>query len=194
MSASVKLEEFSAEEETTSFPFRELVGSLMWLATQTRPDISNAVRAVARYCASPKLIHWRTALGSLGYVRRTSSLGISFYRGSVAGLSLQVFSDADYASKATDRRSVSGGLIMCGGGCVSWFSRTQKCVTLSTAEAEYVAITDVFKEVLFLRQVWRFMLPEMVMPCIPVFEDNEGAIQIAKNLSLIHISEPTRPY
>ena len=92
-----------------------------------------------------------------------------------------MFSDADYASKATDRRSVSGGLIMCGGGCVSWFSRTQKCVTLSTAEAEYVAITDVLKEVLFLRQVWRFMLPEMVMPCIPVFEDNEGAIQIAKN-------------
>ena len=153
----------------------------MRVATQTRPDISNAVRAVARYYASPKLIHWRTALGILGYVRRTSSLGITFYRGSVAGLSLQVFSDADYASKATDRRSVSGGLIMCGGGCVSWFSRTQKCVTLSTAEAEYVAITDVLKEVLFLRQVWRFMLPELVMPCIPVFEDNQGAIQIAKN-------------
>ena len=121
----------------------------MWLATQTRPDISNAVRAVARYCASPKLIHRRIALGILGYVRRTSSPGITFYRGSVAGLSLQVFSDADYASKATDRRSVSGGLIMCGDGCVSWFSRTQKCVTLSTAEAEYVAITDVPKEVLF---------------------------------------------
>ena len=67
-----KLEEFSTEEETTSFPFRELVGSLMWLATQTRPDISNAVRAVARYCTSPKLIHWRTALGILGYARRTA--------------------------------------------------------------------------------------------------------------------------
>ena len=135
MSASVKLEDLSTEEETMSFPFRDLVGSLMWLATQTRLDISNAVRAVARYCAFPKLIHSRTALGILGYVRRTSSLGITFYRGSVAGLRLQVFSDADYASKATDRRSVSGGLIMCGGGCVSWFSRTQKCVTLSTAEA-----------------------------------------------------------
>ena len=69
---------------------------------------------------------------------------------------------------------------MWGWMCVMVFE-TQKCVTLSTAEAEYVAITDVLKEVLFLRQVWRFMLPEMVMPCIPVFEDNEGAIQIAKN-------------
>ncbi|CAM9428218.1 unnamed protein product [Pylaiella littoralis] len=70
---------------------------------------------------------------------------------------------------------------MCGGERVSWFSRTKKCVTLSTTEAEYVALAEVTKEVLFLRQVWRFMLPEVGMPCIPVFEDNEGAIQLAKN-------------
>ena len=60
--------------------------------------------------------------------------------------SLQVFADADYASVAADRRSVAGGLVMCRGGCVSWFSRTQKCVTLSTAEAEYVALADAIKE------------------------------------------------
>lgn len=181
LSAGMKLEEFDVEEPATSFPFRELVGSLMWLATQTRPDISNAVRAVARYCASPKSIHWRAALGILGYVKRTSSLGITFQRGRMEGVTLQVFADADYASKAADRRSVSGGLVMCGGGCLSWFSRTQKCVTLSTTEAEYVAMVDIVKEVLFLRQVWRFMLPEVGMPCIPVFEDNQGAIQLAQN-------------
>ena len=56
---------------------------------------------------------------------------------------MQVFAEADYASKATDRRSVSGGLVMCGGAHVSWFSRTQKYVTLSTTEAEYVALADV---------------------------------------------------
>ena len=55
---------------------------------------------------------------------------------------MEVFADADYASKAADRRSVSGGLVMCGGGCISWFSRTQKCVTLSTTEAEYVSLAD----------------------------------------------------
>ena len=79
-------------------------------------------------------------------------------------MSTQVFSDADHASKAADRRSVSGGLVMCGGACVSWFFGTQKYATLSTTNAEYVA--------LFLRQVWRFMLPDVSMPCIPVFEDN----------------------
>ena len=71
--------------------------------------------------------------------------------------------------------------VMCGGGCISGFSRTQKCVTLPTTEAEYVVLAEVIKEVLFLRQVCRFMLPDVGMPCIPVFKDNEGAVQLAKN-------------
>ena len=62
-----------------------------------------------------------------------------------------------------------------------WVSRTQKCVTLCTFEAEYVALGDAMKELLFLRQVWRFMIPGKGMPCFPVFEDNEGALQLTKN-------------
>ncbi|CAB1112367.1 unnamed protein product [Ectocarpus sp. CCAP 1310/34] len=89
------------------------------------------------------------------------------------------YADADFVSKAADRRSVSGGIVTCGGGAVSWFSRTQMCVTLSTTEAEYVALGDVVKEI--LRQIWRFMLPQVGMPRIPIFEDNQGAIQLARN-------------
>ena len=70
---------------------------------------------------------------------------------------------------------------MRGGACVRGFSRTQKCVTLSTTEAEYVALGDGATGALFIRQVWRFMLPDVGMPCIPVFEDNEGAVQLAQN-------------
>lgn len=69
------------------------------------------------------------------------------------GVSMSGFADADYASKAADRRSVSGCVIMCCGGVIAWFSRTQKCVTNSTTEAEYVALGDLVKELLFLRQV-----------------------------------------
>ena len=58
---------------------------------------------------------------------------------------------------------------MCGGASVYWFSRTQKCVTLSTSEAEYVALGSAVNEFLFLRQVWRFMLPGKDMPCFPCF-------------------------
>ena len=70
---------------------------------------------------------------------------------------------------------------MCGGTSVFGISRTQECVTLSTSEAEYVALGDAVKEFLVLRQVWRFMLPSKVMPCFPVFEDNQGAVQLAQN-------------
>ena len=142
-SLGTRLAEFDENEAPGNWPILKLVGLLMWPSTQNRPGISNAVRAVTRYCAAPKRVHWRAALDILGYVRRPSSFGIIFQRGSVRGLNLQAFADADYASKAADRRSVSGGLVMCGGACASWFSRTQKCVPLSTTEAEYVALADV---------------------------------------------------
>ena len=83
----------------------------MWLANQTRPDILNAVRAVARYTHAPKLVHWKAALHILMYVRFTSSYGITFQRGTEGGLALQLFVDSDYARKATARKSVSGGVV-----------------------------------------------------------------------------------
>ena len=79
-------------------------------------------------------------------------------------------------SNRPGRRSEAGGATMCGGACVSWFFRTQKCVTLSTSEAEYVALGDAVKVLVFLRQVWRFMIPGKGMPCLSVFEDNQGAL------------------
>ena len=112
----------------------------------------------------------------------TSEYGITFQRETLSSISLEVFADADYASKATDKRSISGGVIMRGGASVCWFSRTQKCVTLSISEAGYVAFGDAVKELLFLRQVCRFMLPSKVMPCCPFFEDNQGAVQLEQNL------------
>ena len=71
LKVGVKLEEFDENEETESWPFRELVSGLMWLAISTRPDISNAVRSVARYCCAPKAVHWKSALGILAYVNGT---------------------------------------------------------------------------------------------------------------------------
>ncbi|CAB1102978.1 unnamed protein product [Ectocarpus sp. CCAP 1310/34] len=154
---------------------RDVEGGLLRISQQRFAEELAAEYGIEWGGACPCLTRY------LGYVRRTSWMGTTFERGVATGMSMQVLVDADYASKATDRRSVSGGLVMCGGGCVAWFSRTQKCVTLSTTEAEYVVVADVLKEVLFLRQAWRSMLPDAGMPCIPVFEDNQGAIQIAHN-------------
>ena len=97
----------------------------MWLAISTRPDISNAVRSIARYCFAPIAVHWKSALGILAYINGTCGFGITYQRGTTVGISLEVFVDADYASRATDRRSVLRGTIMCAGAymCVGFLGR-----------------------------------------------------------------------
>ena len=78
LKVGVKMEEFDEGEEIESWPFRELVGGLMWLAISTRPDISNAVRSVARYCSAPKAIHWKSALSILAYINSTCGFGLTY--------------------------------------------------------------------------------------------------------------------
>lgn len=104
--------------------FREVLGSLLWLANQTKPDISSAVRMVARYAHAPNSAHWGAALSSMKYLRIRSDLNITYQRG--PGFDLAVFADADSASKVSEQRSVSGGAVMCEGSAVSWFSSTAK--------------------------------------------------------------------
>ena len=184
-SPSLDLRYVSDEEPVVDANFREIVGSLMWIANQTRPDISNAVRAIARFSHDPKEVHVKAARKVLEYLSATAHLGLTFRKESKLGdvqleYDLETYVDADYAHKAEDRRSVSGVAVCCGGTLVSWFSRTQKCVTLSTTEAEYVAMADGVKEALYVRGVLVFLMPSLGSPSIGVFEDNKGAIDSAK--------------
>ena len=94
---------------------------------------------------------------------------------------LETYVDADYVHKADDRFAVSGVAVCCRGTLVSWFSRTYKCVTLSTTEAEYVPMVDEVKETLYVRGVLFFLMPNLGSPSIAVFEDFKGAIDLAKN-------------
>ena len=140
MVVGLKLDQFDADEPDVEEPFRSLVGHLMLLANHTRPDILNAVRAVARYSHAPKRLHWQAAMHVLMWVRFMSSFGITFQRGMVGGDRMDLFVDSDFVSKATDRRPVSGAVVMFAGACVMYLCRTQKSVALSSMEAEYVAM------------------------------------------------------
>ena len=166
-------------EPNGDWPYREAVGSLMWLSTMTRPDISNAVHAVARHSHNPTDRHWKAVLKIMTYLHGTRGMGLTFVRDS--GLDLTAYSDADYADKSNDRRSVSGTVITLEGAAASWASSTQRCVTLSTAEAEYVALVEGVKEALFTGAVLSFICPEPTGSCVRVFEDNQGAIALAEN-------------
>ncbi|CAN0238053.1 unnamed protein product [Pylaiella littoralis] len=145
----------------------------------TRPDIANAVRAVARHSHQPTARHWKAVLMIFQYLVGTKDLGLTNVRGS--GLDLSVFTDANYAEKADDRKSVSGVAVIVGNSTVNWVSSTQKIVTLSTTEAEYVALADGVKEVLFLKSVLSFIVPTLSEKMFEVFADNDGAIALTNN-------------
>ena len=144
------------DESGGTWPYKEAVRGLMWLVVMSRPDITNAVRAVSRHSNSPAERHWKVVLQIIRYLLGTKDLSLAFEWGS--GLEISVFADANYAEKADDRRSVSGVAVTVGKSSVSWFSSTQKIVTLSTTEAEYIALGDGVKEALFVKGVLSFII------------------------------------
>ncbi|CAB1096750.1 unnamed protein product [Ectocarpus sp. CCAP 1310/34] len=168
------------DEGAGDVPFREVVGSLMWIANQKRPDISKAVRAVARHSHEPKRSHWKAAQKILNYLLETAHLTLKYKHDTMVDVGTLVYVYADFASKATDRRSVSGALVRVADCLVAWISRTQKCVTLSTTEAEY-AMGDGVKEVLFVNGMLEFLRPSDRIGNSQVREDNEGAIALTEN-------------
>ena len=130
------------DEPAYDKPVRAAVGSLIWLGGMTRPDIANAVRAVARQAHTPAERHWRA-------VRKIIA--------KEADRKLSMYVNADYPNKDNDRRSVSGVAVMVGGTVVNASRTTQHCVTLSTSETEYVAMAQGVKTALFTKAVLDFL-------------------------------------
>ena len=143
----------------------------------TKPDIANAVRTVARHSHNPCERHRKAAVKIIAYLNSTRNFGITRKKGEE--LTLSVYTDADYPSKETDRRSISGVAVILGNAAVYATSRTQHCVTSSTTEAEYVALAEGAKKGMFVRSVMSFMQPNVYE--ITLMEDNEGAKAMAEN-------------
>jgi hypothetical protein len=124
-------------EEDLKLPYRELVGALTYLATTTRPDISFAVSCLGQFNNCYTEEHWKAAKRVLRYLKGTMGMGLTY--GSNAE-PIKGFVDADWGSCPENRRSYTGFVFLVNGGPVSWDSKKQKTVALSTTEAEYGSI------------------------------------------------------
>lgn len=168
------------KEEMSHHPYRSLVGALMYVMIGTRPDISFAIGCLSRYLINPGKRHWDQALRVLNYLRGTRDLVISYSRGSRDGLTLRGFSDSDWAGERDGSRSTSGYIWMLSGGPVSWKSRLQSIVALSSTEAEYITVTAAAQEGIWLRRVMSELGFEQV-GASNLAVDNEGAIALSEN-------------
>ena len=127
------------------------VGSLQYLSTMTRTDITFAVSNVAKYCSKPTKEHWIAVKRIMRYLKGTHNLGLTYKKSD--SNSCVGFSDSDWAGDLDDSKSTSGYIFQVGGTAISWKSRKQSCVALSTAEAEYIALSLAAQEAIWLRQL-----------------------------------------
>ena len=157
-------------------PYREAVGSLMYAAMGTRPDIAFATSTVSQFSENPGWVHWEAVKRIFRYLLGTKKLEL-VYGGDKRGLVGYV--DADGASQ-DHRRAISGYVFMVDGGAVSWSSKKQELVTLSTTEAEYVAQSHAAKEALWLRGLLTELFGSIGTPTT-LFSDSKTAIALAND-------------
>ena len=141
----------------TKFPYRQAVGSLLWLASGTRPDISYVVSQVAKFNSNPGMNHWKAIVKIFRYLMGTVNMGIKFSRNTDTNLPLNVtvtgYADSDHGRCTDTRRSITGYMFVMSNGPISWQSRQQTSVALSSMEAEYMALSAATQEAIWLRMI-----------------------------------------
>lgn len=172
-----KLGKAKEEPPVDKAMYQRLVGKLIYLS-HTRPDIAYAVSLISQFMHDPRESHLQVAYRVLHYLKGTPEKGILFKRGNT--LTLEAYTDADYAGSLVDRRSTTGYCTFIGGNLVTWRSKKQNVVARSSTEAEFRAIAQGVCELLWLKIIFEDLKIKWVGP-MKLYCDNKSAIDIAHN-------------
>uniref|UniRef100_A0A0K8T576 Reverse transcriptase Ty1/copia-type domain-containing protein n=1 Tax=Lygus hesperus TaxID=30085 RepID=A0A0K8T576_LYGHE len=168
-----------AEDTDLNLPFRELVGSLMYISICSRPDIAFATSFLSRHLHKPTQSLWKAGKRILQYLKTTAHYSLVYTR-SNSKQELEAYSDSDWAGDQQDRKSTSGTAIFIYGNLIAWSSRKQQTVALSTAEAEYLAAASTATDLVHFRQLaCEVTRSDKVYPVLKI--DNQSAICLIKN-------------
>lgn len=160
--------------------YRKLIGMLLYLTTNTRPDIAASVCILSKKVEKPRDNDLNEVRRIIRYLKGTRNLKLQLNNEESDGSNIFAYSDANWAEDKHDRKSNSGYYCSVNGGAISWSCRKQDVVSLSSTEAEYVALTETCKEVTWLREIGKgfdLRLPEV----ITIFTDNQSCISMIGN-------------
>jgi len=177
MALNLKLLCDASSEPVDVSMYRQMIGSLMYL-TNTRPDICFAVNTLSQFLTDPRSVHLVAVKHVLRYLKGTVDYGLRYEANQK--FNLQGYVDSDWAGSAADRKSTSGCCFSMGSGVISWFSRKQSCVALSTAEAEYVAACSASCEAVWLRKLLSELF-DLPLEATGVFCDNQSCVKLSEN-------------
>ncbi|KAI3649368.1 hypothetical protein MP228_005777, partial [Amoeboaphelidium protococcarum] len=163
------------QELMQDIPYQQVVGALLYTACATRPDISAAVGKVCKFSSNPGQKHWTAVKRICKYLKGTSKLGIQL--GGEHGTVIQGWSDADWAGDTDGRKSTGGYLFKLANSPVSWQSKLQNIVALSSCESEYIALSNSAQEAIWLRRLLQEIGWTQDAATL-IHEDNQGAIAV----------------
>jgi len=180
----VGLQLVKADESDDALPYREAVGSLMYLMVGTRPDLAFAIGTLSQFVSCYGKEHCAAIKRVLRYVKGSMDKGLVFEKNS--SCVLQGFSDPDWAGDHETRRSTTDFTFIFGGAAVSWGSKLQKTVALSTMEAENMALCEASKEAVWLNKLVQSVATQWLQTAISggpinIKVDNSGCIDFSKN-------------
>lgn len=161
-------------------PYAALVGALLYLAVATRPDIAHAVGVLARFNSDPGPAHWTALKHLCRYLQGTKDLKLCYEPDPQQQETFSSYADADFGGDSDTRRSTSGMVVKMGTGAISWASKLQPIVTLSTTEAEYVSATAAGQEILWLRNLFS-ELGYDIKGASSLHLDNQSALAVTRN-------------
>jgi Reverse transcriptase (RNA-dependent DNA polymerase) len=161
----------------TKLPFKELLGSLMYIMMGTRPDICFSVSYFGKFqdCATDE--QFKHLLRVLKYLKCTINYKLYFFNNEN---NLSVYSDADFANDSEDRKSISGYCVKLHGNLISWSSKKQSLVTLSSTESEFIAICVASCELMYFKNLLMDLNVEISLP-VALYEDNQSTIKLIQN-------------
>jgi len=153
------------------------VGSLMYLVN-TRLDLCFAMKQLSQAMVQPTNLFWKATKHVLRYFRGTTQYGL-WYR-QIKGVKLQGFTDADWVGSPSDRKSTSRGIFNLGSAAVSWYSRKQRSIALSTVEAKYMVASQAACEAIWMRKILVGLFGQMMDPTM-IYCDNQSCIKLSEN-------------
>lgn len=177
METNLKLEQASEIDE--NIKYRNIIGELLYISTGTRPDVAYSINYLSRYQSCYNQTHYKYAMRVLKYLYKTKDLKLT-YSDNVDCEILDCMVDSDYAGDNVDRKSTSGFIIRLFGNLIFWKTHKQNTVTKCSTFAEYIAMSEAVTEVLFIRNLLSESFNVKFYEPIKLYEDNTGAIAIAK--------------
>lgn len=165
----------------TNLPYRELIGSLMYIMLGTRPDLSFCISYFSQFQNCYTEEHWKYLKHTLKYLNKTQNFGLKFIKSNDTKINICAYADSDFANNSLDRKSMTGFLIKINSNIIEWKTQKQSVVALSSAESEYLSLSSCIRECLFLGQMLSEILNYDLFP-INVYEDNQSCIKMASTM------------